>query len=129
MLVVITFDEAALTDARACEKTNQADCGSPTGPNNTKPRYSTLLGLFGEQKPPTGPYVYPGGGHVGAVLFNKGLIEPGTLNTTGYYNHYSACAATKICSGSPRATTTATAILAMRPFGLQPFSPDVFNAK
>ncbi len=90
LLVVLAFDEASVADATACPATNQATCGSPTGPNVSNPGYSTLLGLFGVQTPPTMNYVYPGGGHVGAVVFNKLYISPGTVNTTGYYNHYSA---------------------------------------
>jgi hypothetical protein len=130
MLVVITFDEAAVTDARACEKANQADCGSPTGPNNSNPGYSTLLGLFGVQKPPTGPYVYPGGGQVGAVLFNKGLIVPGTVNTTGYYNHYSALRSYEDLLGITSGYDDGYGHLGYASVpSLQPFGPDVFNAK
>jgi hypothetical protein len=90
MLVVLTFDESGLKDSRACPAPNQADCGSPTGPNVSNPGFSPILALFGLQTPPTTTFVYPGGGQVGAVLFNKRFIEPGTVNTTGYYNHFSA---------------------------------------
>jgi hypothetical protein len=90
MLVVLTFDEGGVTDSRACPAANQTDCGSPTGPNVSNPGFSPLLGLFHVQTPPTTTYVYPGGGQVGAVLFNSRLIEPGSVNTTGTYNHYSA---------------------------------------
>jgi hypothetical protein len=90
LLVVVTFDEAATTDATACPNLVQSECGSPIGPNVSNPGYSTILALFGAQTPPTQNYVYPGGGQVGALLFNKKYIVPGTLNTTGVYNHYSA---------------------------------------
>jgi hypothetical protein len=58
LLVVITFDEASPTgDTRACEKTSQADCNSPTGPNITDPGFSPILALFGAEKDPgTTPY-------------------------------------------------------------------------
>jgi hypothetical protein len=42
------------------------------------------------QTPPATTFVYPGGGQVGAVLFNARFIEPGSVNTTGVYNHYAA---------------------------------------
>jgi len=32
----------------------------------------------------------PGGGQVGAVLFNPDWITPGSVDSTGSYNHYSA---------------------------------------
>ena len=32
----------------------------------------------------------PGGGQVGAVLFNPRLIKAGSVDTAGSYNHYSA---------------------------------------
>jgi hypothetical protein len=90
LLVVLTFDEGGITDARACSAANQADCGSPTGPNVSNPGFSSLLGLFHIQIPPTTTFVYPGGGQVGAVVFNKRFITPGTVNNTGVYTHYSA---------------------------------------
>ena len=90
MLVVLTFDESGFTDSRACPAVNQADCKSPTGPNVSNPGFSPILGLFHLQTPPTANYVYAGGGQVGAVLFNARYIEPGSINTAGSYNHYSA---------------------------------------
>jgi hypothetical protein len=90
LLVVLTFDESGFTDARACPAANQSDCRSPTGPNVSNPGFSPILGLFHLQTPPTTTFVYPGGGQVGAVLFNAHFIEPGSVNTTGVYNHYSA---------------------------------------
>jgi hypothetical protein len=89
LLVVLTFDEASVTDARACANADQSTCGSPTGPNVSNPGYSTLLGLFGVQKPPTGLYQYAGGGQVGAVVFNSKWVKAGSVNTTGAYTHYS----------------------------------------
>jgi hypothetical protein len=62
-LLLITFDEAATSDASAC-------CGEIAGPNSPEP------GITG-----------PGGGDVGAVLVSP-FITPGTVSTTPY-NHYS----------------------------------------
>jgi hypothetical protein len=61
-LLIITFDEAATSDASAC-------CGEIAGPNSPEP------GITG-----------PGGGDVGAVLLSP-FITPGTVSTTPY-NHY-----------------------------------------
>jgi hypothetical protein len=90
MLVVVTFDESGLTDARACPATDQSTCGSPIGPNVTNPGFSPVLALFHLQTPPTANYVYAGGGQVGAVLLNARYIDAGSVNSTGVYNHYSA---------------------------------------
>jgi hypothetical protein len=93
LLVVLTFDEGALSDSAACNKALTADkgiCAYPTGPNMTNFGYSPVLGAFGLQKKPTTTGVYPGGGQIGAVLFNKVLIKGGTVNVKGQYNHYSA---------------------------------------
>ena len=100
MLVMITFDEGGTTDTTA------GDNEQP-GPNSANPGYSPLLntpiaadggltfydllgvkGLTPGQEPPAG--TMPGGGEVGAVLLNPDWIKPGTVDTTGSYNHYSA---------------------------------------
>jgi hypothetical protein len=128
MLVVITFDEGAATDARACPAANQADCGSPTGPNVTNPGFSTLLGLFGLQTPPTAPFVYPGGGQIGAVLFNRRFIEPGTVDDTGVYNHYSALRSYEDILGIHRGGDDGFGHLGYAAkAGLKPFGRDVFG--
>lgn len=62
-LLMVVFDEAATTDARAC-------CGEIAGPG------SPLPGIIG-----------PGGGDTGAVLISP-CIAPGTVSRTPY-NHYS----------------------------------------
>jgi len=61
-LLIITFDEAATSDASAC-------CGESAGPNSPEPGISGM-----------------GGGLVGAVLLSR-YIRPGTT-TTVPYNHY-----------------------------------------
>jgi hypothetical protein len=99
-LVMITFDEGGTNDTTA------GDHEQP-GPNSANPGYSPLLntpiaayggktyyqllgitGLTPNQEPPAG--TMPGGGQVGAVLFNPRLIKAGSVNTAGSYNHYSA---------------------------------------
>jgi hypothetical protein len=129
LLVVITFDEAGTGDARACEKTSQADCHSPTGPNLVDPGFSPILGLFGAQmNPGTTPFIYAGGGQVGAVLFNSRLIKPGTVNTTGSYNHYSALRSYEDLLGIREGGDDGFGHLGYASVpGLQPFGADVFN--
>lgn len=93
LLVVVTFDEGGLSDTAACNAnltSNRAICAYPTGPDISNYGYSPLLGAFGIQKPPASTGVYPGGGQIGAVLLNALFIKPGSVNTTGQYNHYSA---------------------------------------
>src|SRR5262249_51658833 len=88
MLVVLTFDEAnpagPTADSRAC-------CNEQPGPNISNPGFSPILAFFGFQKAPApGAVPYPGGGQVGAVVFNARHIVAGSVNTVGHYNHYSA---------------------------------------
>ncbi|MDE2371985.1 MAG: phosphoesterase [Burkholderiales bacterium] len=130
MLVVITFDESGFGDARACPSANQADCHSPTGPNVGNPGYSPILGLFGYQKPPTALYQYAGGGQIGAVLFNPRHIVPGTVNTIGVYNHYSALRSYEDLLGITAGGDDGHGHLgyAATP-GMLPYGRDVFNAR
>ncbi|HZP14154.1 MAG TPA: alkaline phosphatase family protein [Nevskiaceae bacterium] len=62
-LLIVTFDEGAVTDASAC-------CGETAGPNSPLPGITGL-----------------GGGLTGAVLLSP-FITPGTVSSTAY-NHYS----------------------------------------
>jgi hypothetical protein len=66
-LLIITFDEAAASDASGC-------CGEIAGPSS-----GSLLGTSGT-----------GGGKVGAVLLSP-CIKPGTVTQTAY-NHYTMLA-------------------------------------
>jgi hypothetical protein len=93
LLVVLTFDEGGLGDPAACNPSLTADtgiCHYPTGPNIDNFGYSPILGVLGFEKPPTTTGVYPGGGQIGAVLFNSRFIKAGSVNATGQYNHFSA---------------------------------------
>ena len=105
MLVVITVDESGSdtgTGANACPNAVQATCQTPTGPNLRNPGWSPLLGLLDSRAtlpaiPPRIPFRAVA--RSGPCWLNKRLIVPGTVNTTGYYNHYlRRCAATKTCS-------------------------------
>jgi hypothetical protein len=128
LLVVLTFDEGSVTDARACPATNQADCGSPTGPNVSNPGYSPILGMFGFQVPPTAPFTYAGGGQIGAVLFNKKFVAPGSVNASGYYNHYSALRSYEDILGIHRGGDDGLGHLGYAArSGLKPFGNDVFG--
>jgi len=128
MLVVLTFDESGFADARACAAVDQADCKSPTGPNVSNPGFSPILGLFHLQSPPTKNFVYPGGGQIGAVLFNPRYIRAGTVNSTVSYNHYSALRSYEDLLGLTEGGDDGLGHLgyASQP-GLMPFGKDVFE--
>ncbi|MFA5982580.1 MAG: alkaline phosphatase family protein [Methylococcaceae bacterium] len=128
MLVVLTFDESGLRDSRACNQANQADCHSPVGPNVSNPGFSPVLALFGLQTTPTEPYTYAGGGQVGAVLLNKRYIKPGTVNTTGNYNHYSALRSYEDILGLTQGGDDGAGHLGYAAMpNLAPFGTDVFS--
>lgn len=129
MLVVLTFDESGLSDSRACPAVDQSLCNAPSGPNVSYFGFSQILGLFGIQNPKT-PNLYPGGGQVGAVLFNKHYIKPGSINTAGYYNHFSALRSYEDLLGLHKGGDDGLGHLgyAAKP-GLLPFGADVFNGK
>jgi len=123
MLVVVTFDEAGANDARAC-------CSERSGPNISNSGFSPILALFGLQTPPApGTFPYPGGGQVGAVLFNAKYVLPGTVNATGAYNHYSALRSYEDLLGIRTGGDDDAGHLgfAAAP-DLVPFGSDVFNA-
>lgn len=128
MLVVLTFDEAGIGDARACPDANQANCNAPSGPNVSNFGFSQVLGMFGYQKPPTAANVYPGGGQVGAVVFNKHYIKPGSVNTSGYYNHFSALRSYEDLLGVHQGGNDGLGHIGYASqTGLIPFGTDVFN--
>ncbi len=135
LLVVITVDESGSdtgTGANACPNAVQATCLSPTGPNLRNPGWSPLLGLFLPGYPTSDPpaYTLPGGGQIGAVLLNKRLIVPGTVNATGYYNHYSALRSYEDLLGITEGGDDGHGHLGYAGMpGLLPFGRDVFNAQ
>ncbi len=116
MLVVITSDEGALTDTTAC-------CNEQPGPNWAYPGFSPLLGTA-----PTTPGADPGGGRIGALLLNSKYIQPGTVDTTGSYNHYSALRSYEDLLGLTSGGTDGYGHLgfAAAP-GLTPFGQDIFQ--
>ena len=128
LLIVLTADEANLSDATACPYTDQSSCNAPSGPSVSNFGFSQVLGLFGVQKPPTTTNVYPGGGHIGAVLFNSKLIVPGSVNTTGYYNHFSALRSYEDLLGIGTGGDDGFGHLGYAALpNLATFGPDVFN--
>ena len=129
MLVVLTFDESGLSDSRACPSVDQSLCNAPSGPNVSYFGFSQVLGLFKIQNPAT-PNLYPGGGQVGAVLFNKDYIKPGTVNATGYYNHFSALRSYEDLLGLHKGGDDGLGHLGYAAKSdLVPFGTDVFNSK
>jgi hypothetical protein len=125
-LVVLTFDEANPTgvhaDSRAC-------CNELPGPNVSNSGFSTVLALFHAQTPPApGTFPYPGGGQVGAVVFNRRYIVPGSVNTTGFYNHYSALRSYEDLLGLEGGDDGYGHIGFAAAPDLLPFGKDVFNA-
>jgi hypothetical protein len=117
-LVMITFDEGnPVTDTSSC-------CNEQPGPDQAHPGFSPLLQQFGITQ--AGPGT--GGGQVGAVLLNPRYIVPGTINSTGSYNHYSALRSYEDLLGIWKGGTDGFGHLgfAGQP-GLAPFGPDVFN--
>jgi hypothetical protein len=119
MLVVLTFDEGALTDTTAC-------CNEQPGPNWAYPGQSPLLGAA-----PTTPGADPGGGRIGALLLNSQYIVPGTVDTTGSYNHYSALRSYEDLLGLTSGGSDGLGHLGfagapgLTPFGQDVFQPDV----
>ena len=117
MLVVVTFDEGGITltgsaDVRSC-------CYEQPGPNTAAP---------GDVFSRAATNTAPGGGQTGMVLLNRDLIRPGTDNTTGAYNHYSALRSYEDILGLTSGGSDGLGHLgfAAAP-GLTPFGPDVFN--
>jgi hypothetical protein len=131
----VNFDEGGVgfgpaLDATACPDADQAACDAPTGPNLTNFGYSPLLSLFQIEIAPTSANVYPGGGQIGAVLFNRHYVTPGSVNRTGYYNHFSALRSYEDLLGINRGGDDGKGHLgfAARP-QYKTFGSDVFNTR
>jgi hypothetical protein len=116
MLVVITFDEAELGGSGS----TVACCNEPSGPNTHAP------GNAGAAT----DNAAPGGGQVGALLLNAKYVVPGSTDTSGSYDHYSALRSYEDLLGL---TTGGADGLGHIGFagakGLVPFGTDVFPAK
>jgi hypothetical protein len=69
----------------------------------------------------------PGGGEVGAVLLNPDWIKPGTVDTTGSYNHYSALRTFEDLLGISTGGADGQGHLGFAATATD-FGPDVFNA-
>ena len=116
MLVVITSDEGDESDTTAC-------CNEQPGPNWAFPGDSPLLGAA-----PTTPGADPGGGRIGALLLNSTYIQPGTVDTTGFYNHYSALRSYEDLLGLTTGGTDGAGHLGFAAAaGLTPFGQDIFQ--
>ena len=116
MLVVITSDEGDDTDTTAC-------CNEQPGPNWAFPGHSPLLGAA-----PTTPGADPGGGRIGALLLNSTYIQPGTVDTTGFYNHYSALRSYEDLLGLTTGGSDGEGHIGFAAAtGLTPFGQDVFQ--
>jgi hypothetical protein len=120
-LIVVTFDEAGSGDARAC-------CGETPGPDNPTPGFSPLLAPIFKALGLPIPDPAPGGGQVGAVLLDPRYIEPGSVDATGLYNHYSALRSYEDLLGIWWGGTDGRGHLGFAGApGLRPFGSDVFN--
>jgi phosphatidylinositol-3-phosphatase len=121
MLIVVTFDEASTDDGTAC-------CGETPGPNNPTPGFSPLLlPIFQALHLPV-PNPADGGGQVGAVLLDPRYITPGSVDSSGVYNHYSALRSYEDMLGLTRGGTDGLGHVGFAATaGLQPFGRDVFN--
>jgi hypothetical protein len=136
-LVMITFDEGSVADTTA-------GANEQPGPNSANPGYSPLLntpiaayggqtyydllgvkGLTPNTEPAAG--TMPGGGQVGAVLFNPRWIKAGSVDTAGSYNHYSALRTFEDLLGIRSGGADGHGHLGFAATATD-FGPDVFNA-
>ncbi len=115
LLVVITFDESDVggpTSGDAC-------CGELPGPNTRAP---------GDAGASTDSA--PGGGQTGALLLNSKYIEPGSTDTTGSYNHYSALRSYEDLLGLTKGGSDGEGHVGFAAAkGLVPFGTDVFPVR
>jgi hypothetical protein len=115
-LVVITFDEADVDQSSPAYA--DACCNEQTGPNTHAPGNA---GLDSDTA--------PGGGQIGALLLNSKYIIPGSTDTTGTYNHYSALRSYEDLLGLTKGGTDGQGHLGFAAAaGLVPFGTDVFDS-
>ncbi|HEY2215465.1 MAG TPA: alkaline phosphatase family protein [Acidimicrobiales bacterium] len=114
-LIVITFDEA---DVDTSSPGYAADCCDELpGPNTHAPGNAAL----------SSDASAPGGGQIGALLLNAKYIVPGTTDTSGSYNHYSALRSYEDLLGLTTGGTDGLGHVGYAAAkGLQPFGHDVF---
>jgi hypothetical protein len=113
-LIVITFDEADVDTSSPAYAASC--CNELPGPNTHSP------GNAGMPKDTD-----PGGGQIGALLLNSKYIEPGTTDTVGSYNHYSALRSYEDLLGLTTGGTDGEGHLGFAAAkGLLPFGTDVF---
>ncbi|HVB92614.1 MAG TPA: alkaline phosphatase family protein [Acidimicrobiales bacterium] len=116
MLVAITFDEADVDTSTPAYAA--ACCNEQPGPNTHAPGNAGL-----------GRDTAPGGGQVGMLLLNPRYIAPGTTDTTGSYNHYSALRSYEDLLGLTKGGADGRGHLGFAAgAGLTPFGTDVFNS-
>src|ERR1700722_12786761 len=113
-LVVVTFDEADVNQSDPTYAT--ACCNEASGPNTHAPGNAALS-----------TDTAPGGGQVGALLLDAKYIAPGTTDTTGSYNHYSALRSYEDLLGLTTGGVDGEGHLGFAAAkGLVPFGKDVF---
>jgi phosphatidylinositol-3-phosphatase len=121
MLLVITFDEASGSDGTSC-------CNEQPGPSDPSPGFDPALTQTYEQYGLPIPTVTSGGGIVGALLLDPKYVKPGSIDNTGYYNHYSALRSYEDLLGITTGGVDGFGHIGFAAAkGLRPFGHDVFN--
>jgi hypothetical protein len=116
MLVVVTFDEADLGSATA----GAACCNESSGPNTHAPGNAGV----------STDSAAPGGGQTGALLLSAKYVTPGSTDTTGSYNHYSALRSYEDILGLTTGGVDGEGHIGYAAAkGLVPFGTDVFPAR
>jgi hypothetical protein len=115
-LVVITFDEA---DVDQSDPTYAVSCcNEATGPNTHAPGNAGLA-----------TDTAPGGGQIGALLLSPKYVTPGSTDTSGSYNHYSALRSYEDLLGLTTGGNDREGHLGFAAAkGLAPFGTDVFKS-
>jgi phosphatidylinositol-3-phosphatase len=117
MLVVITFDEADIAGGSGAAT---ACCHELPGPNTRAPGNAAAAT----------DSAAPGGGQIGALLLNARYVVPGSTDTRGSYNHYSALRSYEDLLGLTTGGADGEGHIGYAAAkGLVPFGTDVFPAK